>query len=88
MFKNYVFRLREQTPDITYSWTDGYGKTTDDHTIRKIINLKENDIVICQPGEMGIYGHDIIDDANGMFDYINRFTNEQVELEHIKGLRK
>lgn len=83
-----VFRLREQTPDITYSWTDGYGKTTDDHTIRKIINLKENDIVICQPGEMGIYGHDIIDDANGMFDYINRFTNEQVELEHIKGLRK
>ena len=49
---------------------------------------EENDIVICQPDEMGVYGHDIIDDANGMFDYINKFTNEKVELEHIKRLRK
>ncbi len=83
-----VFRLREETPDITYPWTDGYGKTSDDYTIRKIISLKENDIVICQPDEMGVSGHDIIDDANAMFDYINRFTNENVELEHVKRLER
>ena len=82
-----VFRLYEETPDITHVWTYGYGKTSDDYTIRKIIDLKENDIVICQPDEMGVRGNDIIDDANSMFDYINRFTNDNIELEHVKKLR-
>lgn len=83
-----VFRLKEQTPDITRSWTSGYGSTCDDYTIRKVIDLKENDIVICQPDEMGINGYDIIDDANRMFNYINRFTSDALELEHIKRLNK
>lgn len=83
-----VFRLREETPDITYGWTDGYGRTSDDYTIRKIIDLKDNDVVICQPDEMGINGYDIIDDANAMFDYINRFTSDEVELEHVKRLER
>lgn len=83
-----VFRLREETPNITGSWTDGYGRTSDDYTIRKIIDLKENDIVICQPDEMGVRGYDIIDDANAMFDYINKFTSESVELEHVKRLKR
>lgn len=87
-FRRLVFRLREETPDITYPWTNGYGKTSDDYTIRKIISLKENDIVICQPDEMGVSGHDIIDDANAMFDYIDKFTNENVELEHVKRLER
>lgn len=83
-----VSRLREQTPNITSKWTDGYGKTCDDYTIRQILDLKDNDMVICQPEEMGIRGNDIIDDANAMFDYINKFTSEDVELEHVKRLRK
>jgi len=87
-FRRLVFRLREETPNITSDWTDGYGKTSDDYTIRKIVGLKENDIVICQPEEMGIRGDDIIDDANAMFDYINKFTSESVKLEHIKRLQR
>lgn len=83
-----VLRLREETPDISFSWTNGYGKTCDDYTIREILNLKENDIVICRPDEMGIYGYDIIDDANATIDYINKFTNEKIKIEHIKRLRK
>lgn len=83
-----VFRLREETPDITKPWTNGYGYTCNDYTIREILDLKENDIVICSPDEMGVQGYDIVDDANAMFDYISRFTNETVELEHIKRLRK
>ncbi len=79
-----VFKLREETPDITSGWTDGYGRTCDDYTIRKVIDLKENDIVICQPEEMGVRGRDIIEDANSMFDYINRFNQKDVELEHIE----
>ena len=79
-----VFRLREETPDITDPWTSGYGKTCTDSVIREIINLKENDIVICQPQEMNIYGEDIIDDANNMFDYINSLNVKDFELEKIK----
>lgn len=83
-----VFRLREQTPDITSTWVDGYGATCDDYTVRKVINLKENDIVVCQPSEMNVRGNDIIDDANAMFQYIYKFTNEEVELAHIKRLQR
>ncbi len=83
-----VFRLREETPDINCHWTNGYGSTCDDYLIRKTINLKENDIVICQPSEMGIEGHDIIDDANAMFDYISKFSSDEIELQHIKKLEK
>ena len=83
-----VFRLREETPDITFDWTSGYGATTDDYTIRKIIDLKENDIVICQPEEMGVRGYDIIEDANSMFAYINNFTSDNIEFEHVKRLKK
>ena len=79
-----VFNLREKTPDITSDWHSGYGRTCDDYTIRKIIDLKENDIVICQPQEMGVKGYDIIDDANAMFDYINKFNQKDIELHHIE----
>lgn len=83
-----VFRLREQTPDITYPWVGGYGQTCDDYLVRKIIDLKENDILICQPSEMNVTGEDLINDANSMFQYINNFTNEFVRLEHIKRLKR
>ena len=79
-----VFKLREVTPDINYSWRGGYGRTCDDYLIRSVIKLKENDIVICQPQEMGIKGRSIIDDANAMFNYINRLNLKDIELEHIK----
>lgn len=83
-----IFRLMEQTPDITMAWTGGYGRTCEDHTIREVISLAENDIVICRPDEMGVQGYDIIDDANAMFDYINKFTNESIKLEHVKSLKR
>lgn len=83
-----VFRLREQTPDIKQSWTNCYGVTCDNYTVRKTIDLKDNDITICQPEEMGIIGNDIIDDANSMFNYINKYTSDDLKLERIKKLRK
>lgn len=86
-----VFRLREETPDITYPWSDGYGRTCDDRMIREIIDLKDNDIVICQPDEMNVLGNDIVDDANSMFDYINNFKGKDFLLEKIEkeeGLQK
>lgn len=78
-----VFRLREETPDIEYHWKDGYGRTCNDYTIREIIDLNDNDIVICQPKEMNILGKNIVDDANSMFDYINNFKGKDFILEKI-----
>lgn len=86
-FRRLIFKLREQTPDITSDWTDGYGEACGDYIIRKMLSLTEKDIVICRPDEMGVKGYDIIDDANAMFDYISKFTNESIELEHIIRLR-
>lgn len=78
-----VFRLREVTPDIEYYWSDGYGRTCNDRIIRKVIDLKNNDIVICQPEEMKVYGRDIVEDANNMFDYINEVADKDFTLEPI-----
>ena len=83
-----VFRLYEETPDIKNGWTDVYGRTCDDYTVRQIMDLKENDIVICQPSEMGVRGNNIIDDANAMVDYINKFTSEDIKLEHLERERR
>ena len=85
--------MREATPDIKYDWSDGYGRTCDDRLIRRVIDLKDNDIVICQPSEMNVYGRDIVDDANSMFDYINNFKGldfvlDKVEKEPEKVLRR
>jgi hypothetical protein len=33
---------------------------------------------------MGVRGRDIIDDANAMFDYINKFNQKDIELSHIQ----
>ena len=79
-----VFRLREETPDINMCWSDGYGSTCDDRMIRKIIDLKDNDIVICQPAEMNVLGNDIVDDANNMFDYINKFEGKDFVLQKLE----
>ncbi len=78
-----VFRLREITPDIETAWSDGYGRTCNDYLIREYIDLKDNDIVICQPDEMGVLGHNIVDDANSMFDYINKFEGKDFILDKI-----
>jgi len=78
-----VFRLREETKDVYKKWREGYGRTCDDYTIREIIDLKDNDIVICKPDEMDVLGEDIIEDANNMFDYINRFEGKDFILDKI-----
>lgn len=79
-----VFRLIEETPDIYSGWSDGYGKTANDSMIREVIDLKPNDIVICQPEEMNVRGFNIIDDANAMVDYINNYSDRDFKLERIR----
>ena len=80
-----AFRLLEVTPDVKRSWNSGYGTPGSEALVREIIDLKENDIVISQPSVMGIRGYDLIDDANSMYDVINKKTKiEDFELQKIK----
>ena len=81
------FRLKEVTPDISGSWTSGYGTPCDDYVVRRTLDLKENDIVIPQPDEIGITGKDIVADTNRVFDYIREYNHDKIELEHIKRLK-
>lgn len=79
-----VFRLREETPDIYSGWSNGYGATCGDYVVRDVIELNTNDIVICQPNEMNVCGYNIIDDANSMFDYINKFEGKDFILQKVR----
>ena len=82
------FRLKEVTPDITYDWVLGYGRPSGLDTIKGVIDLNHNDIIIPTIEELGIRGYDIIDDANRVFDFINSLSEHDFELERVKRIRK
>ncbi len=78
------FRLIEESKDATYSsWAHGYGRPSDFITIKKIIEPHKNDIIIPTIDEIGITGHDLIDDANHLFDYINNQGDKDFILKRI-----
>lgn len=79
------FRLIEETSDATeIGWATGYGTPSKIQTIKKIIDLNENDIVIPTIDELNINGCDIIKDTNSVFEYINSLGAKDFELEKVK----
>ena len=78
------FRLVEETPDIRCSWAFGYGRPCNLVMMKKIISLRKNDIVIPTIEELGIHGYNLIDDANAVFSYINKYAENDFDLEYIK----
>lgn len=82
------FRLIEETPNITSSWVSGYGKPSDLETMKQIIDLKSNDIIIPTIDELGINGYDIIDDTNSLFNYINSLPEKDFELKPVEKVRR
>lgn len=78
------FRLVEETPDIRGSWAFGYGRPCNLVMMKKIISLRKNDIVIPTIEELGIHGYNLIDDANAVFSYINKYAENDFDLEYIK----
>lgn len=82
------FRLIEETPNITSSWVSGYGEPSDLETMKQIIDLKSNDIIIPTIDELGINGYDIIDDTNSLFNYINSLPEKDFELKPVEKVRR
>lgn len=56
------FRLMEVSNVESKYWPDGYGVPGDEHFVRELLELKEDDIYFDQPSKMGIEGFDIGDD--------------------------
>lgn len=70
-YRRLVFLLMETTPVQNSGWNDGYGYPSNSSTIKKIIDPGQNDIIIPQPSEIGIYGHDIDKDLKSFLTYTN-----------------
>lgn len=77
------FRLIETTPNINYSWDDSYGCPSNLSTMKKWIDLKNNDIIIPTIPEIGIKGNNIVNDTNRLFNYINSLSEKDFELKEI-----
>jgi len=67
-----IFNLQEKTPDKYESWTEGYGQAGEKELVNEIIEPAENAIVFNTAQEMGVKGDSLIDDANSIFEFINR----------------
>lgn len=78
------FRLIEVTPDITSSWSNGYGRPSDLSTMKKVIDLDKNDIIIPTIEELNIRGDNLVDDANSLFDYVNRIDGKEFTLDRVE----
>lgn len=78
------FRLIEVTPNITSSWSNGYGRPSDLSTMKKVIDLDKNDIIIPTIEELNIRGENLVDDANSLFDYINRIDGKEFTLDRVE----
>ncbi len=80
-----IFRLVEITPDISSDWKNGYGRPSDKKMIKEFLNLGDKDIIIGSSDEMNVNGIDIVEDANKMFEYINKEVKDKsFHLEKIK----
>ena len=82
------FRLLEKTPDITSGWTDGYGRPSELSTMKKVVDLKSNDIIIPTIQELNIEGNDIIEDTNSLFRYINNLSDKDFKLEEVQKVKR
>ena len=66
-----IFQLAEVTPVTHGYWDDSYGRPAGISTIKRIVDIGPNDIMIVQPDEMGVRGYDIDSDLEAMLEFTN-----------------
>lgn len=76
-----LFRVLESTP-VNSSWSQGYGSSLNSDEIRKFYKLKEKDLIIAPPIEIGIRGEDIFEDTVSLFENLNLDT--EFDLTKLK----
>lgn len=70
-FQRYIcFQLMKLTPVTDLSWQN-FGVLISRESMKKLLRLKPNDILISSPNDMGIKGDNIMDDAQNFLKAIN-----------------
>lgn len=80
-----LFRVLESAP-VTTSWNCGYGSSLNSTEIKNFYKLKEKDLIIPAPLEIGIRGEDIFEDTVSLFENLNLDT--EFDLTKLKQKRK
>ena len=68
-FRRLCFRLMEVC-NVENSWNYGYGRTSDESTVRKLLKLRKEDIYFDQPENMGIIGREIGEDFENAIGHL------------------
>lgn len=66
-----IFQLQEVTPVSKSDWGFSYGCPSDVATIKRVVDIGPNDIIIVQPSEMGVNGENIDEDLEAMLKFTN-----------------
>lgn len=78
-----LFRVLESIP-VKNSWDFSYGRTLKEKELRYLFNLKDTDLIISTPSEIGIEGNNIYEDTATLISYLN--LNDQFDVKKIKKL--
>lgn len=76
-----LFRVLESAP-VENSWGYGYGRSANNDEIRDFYKLKDRDIVISTPQELGIKGENIYEDTISLFKNLN--LDDEFDLSKLK----
>ena len=63
-----AFRIMESVPIENYAWGESYGKNLCDDSIRSVLGISDNDILINSPNHMDIMGFSIEEDAENFIN--------------------
>ncbi len=78
-----LFRVKESLP-FEEEWSDGYGRTLEEKKVRRFFNLKDTDLVVSTPDEIGISGENIYKDTIKLIKNLN--LEEEFDIPKIKKL--
>lgn len=58
-----------ETIEFKYgAWTDSYGKVLEYEEIKEILNIQDSDILINSVNDLGVCGHDLLEDTRNYFE--------------------
>ena len=78
-----LFRVLESMP-VKNNWNYGYGRALEEEEFRKFFELKDSDLVVSTPNEIGICGDNMYSDTARLIDNLD--LNQEFDVEKIKKL--
>lgn len=80
-----LFRVLE-TLDVNSRWQYGYGSACKQDTIKRVLKLNNNDIIITSPKDLGITGEDLLTDFNNTIEKLG--LHDKISVEKTRTLER